>query len=149
MSSIMRYRPYASWPSFRGELDRLFENMMPEVFKGDSGDFDSSIWTPKLDFSETDKAYTMNMELPGIDKKDVVVNVEERMITVTGERKAEKKEENRDYHRIERSYGRFFRSMELPKGALADKAVAKFKDGVLTVTIPKAEEKKPHRVVVK
>ncbi len=102
-----------------------------------------------MDFSETDKEYTLNMELPGIDKKDVVVNVEDRMVTVTGERKEEKTEEKRDYHRIERSYGRFFRSMELPKGALADKADAKFKDGVLTVTIPKAEERKPHRVVVK
>ncbi len=149
MSNLTRYRPYASWPSFRGELDRFFENVMPDILKGDNGDFDSRIWTPKMDLSETDKEFLMNMELPGIDKKDVVVNVEDGMITITGERKEEKTEEKRDYHRIERSYGRFFRSVELPKGAMADKADAKFKDGVLTVTIPKTEERKPHRVVVK
>jgi HSP20 family protein len=103
-------------------------------------------WVPLVDIAEDDKEYTVKVELPGVRKEDVKVTVEDDVLTISGERKIEKEEKGRRYHRVERSYGAFERSFTLPDDALADKIHADFKDGVLQVHIPKGE--KAHKKAV-
>ena len=149
MSTLVKYRPLTPWSVFGRDFDRWFENALPAWWKKEDGEGESSVWAPRMDFSESDSEYKVTMDLPGIEKKDVTINLEDHLLSISGERKEEKTEEKRDFHRIERSYGRFFRSIPLPASAKADKAKAVFKDGVLTVSIPKAEESKPVRVEIK
>ena len=149
MTRISRYQPLSPWSAFPGEMERFFDRAFHGLSDDESGSVESNVWAPRMDFSETDTEYTMSMDLPGVDKKEVNVQVENHQLMVTGERKEERKQGKRDFHRIERKYGRFYRALALPQNALAEKAKADFKDGVLTVTVPKAEVSKPRRVEVK
>ncbi|MGA2280054.1 MAG: Hsp20/alpha crystallin family protein [Verrucomicrobiota bacterium] len=99
-------------------------------------------WAPSVDISEDDKEWLVKADLPEVKKEDVKVTVENGVLTVTGERKFEKEEKDKKYHRIERAYGNFFRSFALPEGADGAKVSAEFKDGVLKVHLPKSEEAK-------
>jgi len=100
-------------------------------------------WTPLVDVTEDDKEFLIKAELPDIKKDDVKVTVENGTLRITGERKFEKEEKTKKYHRIERSYGTFERSFMLPEGAKGEAVTADFKDGVLKVHLPKGEEVKP------
>jgi len=100
-------------------------------------------WAPLVDISEDADEYIVKAELPEVKKEDVKVTVENGAVTIKGERKLEKEEVNRKYHRIERSYGTFARSFSIPDDAAPDKVTADFKDGVLLVHLAKSEEKKP------
>jgi HSP20 family protein len=106
-------------------------------------------WAPSVDISEDDKEWLLKADLPEVKKEDVKVSVENGVLTVTGERKFEKEEKDKKYHRIERAYGNFFRSFTLPEGADGAKVSADFKDGVLKVHLPKNEKAKPKTVEVK
>jgi HSP20 family protein len=106
-------------------------------------------WAPSVDISEDDKEWLIKADLPDVKKEDVKVTVENGVLTVTGERKFEKEEKDKKYHRIERSYGNFFRSFTLPEGAEGAKVSAQFKDGVLEVRLPKNEKAKSKAVEVK
>jgi len=99
-------------------------------------------WMPPVDIEESDKEYLIKAELPGMKKEEVKLKVEGGTLSISGERKAEKEEKDKKYHRVERSYGAFSRSFTLPEGALAEKISAVFKDGVLMVHLPKAERAK-------
>jgi len=99
-------------------------------------------WEPLADITEDDKEYVIKAELPDVKKEDVKVTVENGVLTIAGERKFEKEEKNKKYHRVERSYGSFVRSFALPDLADADKVKAEFKDGMLTVHVPKSERAK-------
>ena len=102
-----------------------------------------------MDIIEDDKEWLVKADLPEIKKEDVKVTVENGVLTITGERKLEKEEKDKKYHRIERSYGNFLRSFTLPDGADGSKVNAEFKDGVLKVHLPKGEKAKPKAVEVK
>jgi HSP20 family protein len=106
-------------------------------------------WHPAVDIRETDDAFTIIADLPGLKKKDVNVNVKDGKLEISGERIFENKEENGSYHRRERSYGSFNRSFHLPETILEDKITATFKDGILSVEVPKAEEVKPKGYEIK
>ena len=106
-------------------------------------------WAPSVDIIEDDKEYLVKADLPEVKKEDVKVTVENGVLTITGERKFEKEEKDKKYHRIERSYGNFFRSFTLPDAADGSKVNAEFKDGVLKVHLPKSEKTKPKAVEVK
>jgi HSP20 family protein len=106
-------------------------------------------WTPLVDITEDDKEYLIKAELPEVKKEDVKVGVEEGTLAISGERKFEKEEKGKKYHRIERAYGSFMRSFTLPEGAAGDKVTAEFKDGVLKVHLPKSPEVKPKSIDVK
>jgi len=106
-------------------------------------------WQPSVDIRETDDAYTIIVDLPGLKKKDVKVNVNDGRLEINGERAFENKEDNGSYHRRERGYGSFQRSFHLPETVLEDKITASFKDGILSVEVPKAEEVKPKGYEVK
>lgn len=106
-------------------------------------------WVPMVDISEDDKEYLIKAEIPEVDKKDVKIAVEEGVLTIQGERKKEKEEKGKKFHRVESSYGSFIRSFTLPQNVAEDKLRAEFKDGVLRVHLPKAEKPKAKTVEVK
>jgi HSP20 family protein len=105
-------------------------------------------WAPRADIHETENEYLVQLDLPGLDKKDVKIKVEDNYLTVTGERKSEHNVEDNKYHRCERYYGTFNRSFRLYKDVRAEKIKATFKNGVLEIRIPKAEEVKPKEIEI-
>jgi HSP20 family protein len=136
--------PYPSGTPLTGlrrELDRFFED-----FGGRSG---GSAWVPAVDVRENEREITLDFELPGIKADNVEVNVENGVLSVSGEKRAERKEgEQGRYHVVERSYGSFFRSFTLPQGVDESKIGADFEDGVLHVRIPKEALPQPRRIEV-
>jgi len=124
--------------SLRREMDRLFEGFGREV--GWPAEAGAATTPPTVDVSETDKEIRISAELPGVDEKDVEVVVSDNVLTIKGEKKAEKEEKKQDYHLVERSYGSFARSLTLPFNADPTKAKASFAKGVLTITVPKPPE---------
>lgn len=105
-------------------------------------------WSPRVDVNETDNEIIIDVELPGIDKKDVKVEVKDNILSISGERKQEKKTENAESCRVERHYGKFKRTFGLSDTVEADKVSAKYKDGVLALTLPKTEKAKPKEIAV-
>jgi HSP20 family protein len=157
MSTITKWNPFrtSEWDPFQELQD--FENRLAGFFgrapMRTNGDKKEAIsvaqWVPLVDISEDDKEYLVKAELPEIKKEDVRVSVENGVLSITGERKIEKEEKDKKYHRVERAYGRFERSFSLPEGADGTKITAEFKEGVLKVHLPKAENAKPKSVTVK
>jgi len=125
--------------SLQREMNRLFDTFWNR-FERSAGLIDGGMAAPRADVVETDKAIEVSLELPGLDEKDVEVSVTEDVLTVRGEKKAERKEERKGYYLSERSYGAFYRAVPLPPGVATDKAEATFRKGVLTVTLPKTPE---------
>jgi HSP20 family protein len=130
---------FGDWP-FGGRLPRVWEEMRG----GREGGF-----LPALDVHENEESYVLTVELAGVPKDDVHVELHEGTLTVRGEKKSEREEKKDQRRYVERSYGSFARSLRLPSDADADRLVAKFKDGVLEVTIPKTEETKPRTIAIK
>jgi HSP20 family protein len=105
-------------------------------------------WIPKVDITEDDNEYVIKVEIPEVDKKDVKVTVQDGVLNIQGERKQEKEEDSKRFHRVERFYGTFVRSFALPEEVAEDKLKAEFKDGMLLVHLPKAEKAKPKSVEI-
>ena len=144
MSSMIRFSPSTQLRGLQREVDHLFENFFNDGFNADT----PSMWTPRADVAETDENYTVHVDVPGMNKEDLDINFQDGMLTISGERKSEVKEEKENFVRMERSTGRFYRSFRLPKQIDADRIGATYTDGVLTLTVPKAEETKPRRIEV-
>ena len=145
--SIMRWRPRRDLLSIRDEMNRLFDNFStgwPDTRKG----LLEGEWAPSVDVAETDEEITVTAELPGVKQEEVDITIADDVLTLKGEKKEEKEVKEKNYHRIERSYGSFQRSVSLPAGVQADKAKATYTDGVLTITVPKAEEAKPKQIKI-
>lgn len=106
-------------------------------------------WAPLVDIAEDDKEYLIKVELPEVSKDDVKVTVENGTLTISGERKAEREEKGRKFHRLERVYGRFARSFAIPEDAEADHVKAEFKEGVLRVHLAKSEQARPKQIEIK
>jgi HSP20 family protein len=121
----------------RREMNRLFEDFSRGF---DMAAFEETEWMPQVDISESDKEIRVTAELPGLDEKDIDVSMSNDMLTIRGEKKEEKDEGDRNYHRVERSYGSFIRQIALPAEVQADKTEAKFSKGVLRITLPKSEQ---------
>lgn len=143
MARLTRWEPVGELTKLRGQMDRMFEDW-PRFF-GRRIDEEGlrGAWMPAVDIRETKDAFDVIAELPGIDAKDVDVSVQENTLTIRGERRREEVKENETVHRIEREYGVFERSFTLPRSADAEKIQAKYRDGVLSLTVPKREEAKP------
>jgi HSP20 family protein len=127
----------------RDQMDRMFEDWPRFLGRRIDEEGLRGAWMPAVDIRETKDAFDVVAELPGIEAKDVDVSVQESMLTIRGERKHEEVKENETVHRVEREYGVFERSFTLPSSADPEKIQAKFKDGVLSLTVPKREEAKP------
>jgi HSP20 family protein len=127
-----------------GLFGRFFEDWdMPSLFDGNAE------WAPAFDISENEKEYVITAELPGIDIKDVDITLSEGVLSVKGEKKHEKEDKGEDYHRIERRYGSFHRSFRMPGSIETDKVDANYKDGILKLTLPKAEGSQTKKIEVK
>lgn len=126
------------------EMNRYFDDFFGEQRRG----LDEGAWLPAVDVSETDADFVVRAELPGMAQNEIEINVQDNILTLKGEKKQEKKEEKENFHRLERSYGSFSRSFTLPAGVKPEDIKASFKDGVLEVTMPKAEEVKPKKITI-
>lgn len=147
MNNITRYNlldPFDELMPVRNRLDRLFSKLLEK----DEEPMITAKWTPVTDILETKDAYIIRAELPGIDEKDINIEIENGILTLRGERKFESKTEEKDFRRIERTYGNFFRSFTLPQNVNADKITAAFVNGVIEVVVPKKEEAKPKKITL-
>ncbi len=134
--------------SMYNRMDRIFDDFFggrPAFLRSESGDWD---WSPPVDITESDDSLEIRAEVPGLTKNDVSVEVNENVLTVRGERKQENGDKNEAVHRIERAYGRFQRTFTLSKSVRSKDAKASFKDGVLTLSIPKIEQPKPTAIPI-
>jgi HSP20 family protein len=113
-----------------------------------SGETGGPVWAPRVDVEEDEKQYVVKADLPGVSPKDVEIQVADNMLILRGQKKEEREEKKKDYHRVERFEGQFYREIALPRGIDADKIQAKSADGVLTITIPKKAEAQPKKIAV-
>lgn len=143
--SIVRWDPMRE---FEDMQRRFFGQNFLKDFTGNEA-LARSEWAPQVDIAETPEAYTLHAELPGMKKEDIKVTVEEGVLTLKGERKFEKEEKNKKYHRVERSYGMFQRSFTLPQAVDDTKVAANYENGVLNVLIPKAPPPPPKSKEIK
>jgi HSP20 family protein len=128
------------------EMSKMFSNFFTSDDEAFSG---LQNWYPSADISEGKEAYTVKIELPGVSKDDVKITLQENVLTIQGEKKQEKEVKETNFHRLERNYGAFCRSFRLPSLIKADKIDANYKDGVLTINLPKSEEAKSKEIEIK
>lgn len=132
----------------RDIFGKRFSDIMDEFFN-DAVATRQQSFAPSIDISETDTQYLIDVEVPGVDKKDIELNVENNTLTISGERKFEKKEEGKHYHRVESSYGSFSRSFTLPDNVKDDTIQATYNNGILNITIDKSEQKMKKQIKIK
>ncbi len=132
------------------EFERMFRNFLGSgVAGGESAPATAGAWSPALDVEENEDAFVLHVELPGIEPEDVEVSLEENVLTVTGERRFYEERETEGFRRIERRFGRFHRAVRLPDRVDPDRVEANYNNGLLSVTVPKAEEARPRRIQVR
>lgn len=144
--NIVKYDPFRELRSLQDDMTRLFTGVMPASYDREA--MTHGAWAPRVDIYEDKDRLILEAELPGMKRDDFEISVENNVITLSGERKFEKKTEGDNYHRVERSYGSFTRSFTLPQTVTADDATADFENGVLRVSLPKREETKARRIEV-
>jgi len=147
MSTLAKWNPFRDLEDIQNRLSPWFGRIA--LRGGGDETMTTSAWAPLVDITEDDKEYLIKVELPEIKKEDVKVTVENGTLTISGERKFEKEEKDKKYHRVERAYGSFVRSFALPEGTDGSKVSAEFKDGMLKVHLPKSEQAKPKAIEVK
>lgn len=145
---LTMWNPFRELDEVQNRLGSFFGGRFPRSGDGNGG-LQLADWSPQVDITEDDKEYLIKADLPEMKKDEIKVNVAEGVLTVSGERKTEKEEKNKKFHRIERSYGTFERSFTLPDDANGAKVSAEFKDGVLRVHLPKTPVAKPKAIEVK
>jgi HSP20 family protein len=140
--ALVRWSPSRETNALQGEIDRLFDGFFGAAARRDRR------WVPATDLVETKDHLVLRADLPGVSEEDVSVEIKDRMLTISGERKDEHNEENEGYYRFERVHGQFARSLAIPDGIDPEQVDASFDRGVLEVRIPKPAERKPHRVAI-
>jgi HSP20 family protein len=146
--ALVRWDPFRELEDMSERLNRMFAR--PAVRSGNGKEaLTVADWMPTVDISETDAEYLIKAELPEIKKEDVKVTVEDGVLTLQGERRQEKEEKGKKFHRVERSYGSFVRSFTLPESVDDAEVKAEYRDGVLALHLPKTERVKPKAIDVK
>jgi len=138
--------PFREFERMRREMDRLWDSFLerkPTTIE-EEGEF-----LPALDLAETDNELVVKCEVPGLEPKDIDISLSDGMLTIKGEKKQEREEKQADYHLVERSYGAFSRSIQLPKEVQGEKINASYKNGILKITLPKSEEAKKKEIKIK
>ena len=147
--ALVRWEPVRELTSLQSEMNRLFNTFFDTpTATGGNGGGAVRRWVPSMDLVETEEHFVLRADLPGLTEEDVSIELEDNVLTVAGERKAEHEEKKEGFYRMERSFGHFRRSLTLPEGVDAEKIAATFDKGVLEVRIPKPEERKPRRVAI-
>ena len=145
--NLVKWDPFRELEEVSNRLNRVF-GRSPFRPGSDRELLTAADWMPSADVSETDTAYLIKAEIPGVKKEDVKVTLQDGMLTIQGERKMEKEEKDEKFHRIERSYGSFVRSFSLPDDVEESAVQAEFKDGLLNVTLKKSAKPKSKAVNV-
>lgn len=154
MPGLSRWEPSLRWNPWKDleEMEKRLSTFFGRPPEG-SGEKKESLavaeWSPVVDITEDDKEYLIKAELPEMKKEDIKINVQDDVLSISGERKYEKDEKGKKYHRVERAYGSFLRSFTLPQDADGSKVSATYKDGVLAIHLPKSEKAKPKAIEVK
>ena len=144
--ALVRWEPAREFASLQTEMNRLMNSFFDPANGGSNGP--ARRWVPAMDLVETDGAFVLKADLPGLSEDDVTVEVDGNVLTVKGERRAEHEDTREGYFRLERSFGSFARALTLPEGVDAEEVQASFDKGVLEVRIPKPEERKPRRIEI-
>jgi HSP20 family protein len=144
--AIVRWEPLREFSTLQNEMNRLFNT----VFDTPAANGGSTLrrWMPAMDLVETEDHFVLRADLPGLSEEDVTIELEDRVLTISGERKAEHELSKEGYHRVERAFGTFSRALTLPEGIDPDAVAATFDRGVLEVRIPKPEARKPRKVSI-
>jgi HSP20 family protein len=142
------WNPFQELNELQNRLDTLFGRTGLRPANGEET-ITLADWAPAVDVTEDDKEFIVKAELPGLKREEVKVTVEDGVVSISGERKAEKEEKTKKYHRVERSYGSFLRSFTLPEGCDPAKVNAEFKDGVLNVHLAKSPKAQPKAIEIK
>jgi HSP20 family protein len=143
--TIVRWEPFRELSSLQTEMNRLFNAAFDTSPAGNGG---NRRWAPAMDLLETEDHFVLRADLPGMTESDVNIELEDNVLTVSGERKAEREEKREGFYRVERAFGSFSRSLTLPKGVDAEAVTAGFDNGVLEVRIPKPEQRKPRKITI-
>ena len=146
MMNLVRWNPWREMTTLQNRINNFFDDHYFPTSREDK-EF-MGVWYPVVDMFEKDDGVVIKAELPGMEKKDISIDIKDRVLTVKGERKHENEVKEENYYRKERSYGRFQRSFSLPAEVDSDKIKAEFKDGLLKIEIPMPEEKKPKQITV-
>jgi HSP20 family protein len=145
--NLVRWNPWGEMEALEGRFNRFFnEAFFPKAMLGDESGL--AHWNPRVDIYDNDNAFVIKAELPGVEKKDIEVDLKDHVLTLKGERSYENEVKEENYYRKERSFGKFHRAFSLPADLDPDKIKADFKDGILKIDIPKPEEKKPKKISV-
>lgn len=144
--ALIRWEPARELNSLQSEMNRLFNTFFDAPTGGDGGSMRR--WIPPMDLMETEQHYVLKADLPGLTEDDINIELENNILTVSGDRKAEQEQKGEGYYRVERAFGTFARTLTLPEGVDPDGIAASFDNGVLEVRIPKPEETKPRRVSI-
>ncbi|MBM3295042.1 MAG: Hsp20/alpha crystallin family protein [Candidatus Aminicenantes bacterium] len=144
--AIIRWDPFRDMVTLRERMNRMFE----DVFSGrtDDKEITASTWAPAVDIYETENDLVLSAEIPGLQEKDVEIKVEDNTLTLKGERRLEKETKEENYHRIERSYGSFYRAFTIPNSVDSERIQAEHENGVLRIVMPKRQELKPRTVKI-
>jgi HSP20 family protein len=149
--NLARWDPFRELEEMKERLDRTFGGFRPGFPRSERGREALTVpdWSPMVDITETDQEYLIKAEIPEVKREDVKVSVEDGVLTLQGERKQEKEEKGKKFHRVERFYGSFMRTFSVPDNVDEAKVKAEFKDGILNVHLPKTEMAKPKAIDVK
>jgi HSP20 family protein len=142
--AIIKYNPLHEMMGLSGRLNQMFE----ELGGFETGSDITSAWSPAVDVYESENTIEIKADLPGMTEKDIDITVENNSLYIKGERKFENEEKRENYHRVERQYGSFYRSFQLPNTVDVTKINANFKNGILELTLPKREETKPKKISI-
>jgi HSP20 family protein len=135
MTQLTRRTPNHTLRDLQREVDSIFD----QFFGRGEDDETSAVWAPRTDLSETDEAFRIRLDVPGMKKEDITVNLQNNTLTVSGERSSERTEEGEKYVRVERAFGNFHRTFTLPDAVDQENVEASYEDGVLTINVPKTE----------
>ena len=138
--------PFKEFERVRRQMDRLWDSFLEGGLRRRA---DEEEWLPSLDVAETKNELVVKAEVPGMDPKDIDISLSDGRLTIKGEKRQEKEEKEADYHLVERSYGSFIRSVQLPREVQGDKISASYKNGILKITLPKSEEAKKKEIKIK
>ncbi len=150
--TLTRWNPTKDILGMEKEFSKLFDSFNNRFGLKSSGNDDelmNAVWSPLTDVIEDEERYSLRLDLPGVKKEDVKITYVNGQLAISGERHSEKEKKDATYHHIERSFGKYYRAFNLPEKIVEDKIDADFKDGILNISIPKAEEAKPKQIEVK
>jgi HSP20 family protein len=151
--TLVKFNPMRDLVDFEREFGRMF-NSLENRFgisrsKEEDAEYENAVWMPLTDIYEDKDKYSLKLDLPGIKKEDVKISFVDGKLSISGERAQESEHKDSKCHRIERSFGKYYRSFSLPENIQSDKINAEFNNGQLSITVPKAEEAKPKEIEIK